>query len=75
MTTERSFSAELASTNSCVNDTVPVTAPPAWPTIFDDRVDIVVLGVRGAEDYHRLAVQRVVHHPACHLGIESIGRA
>ncbi|COW96069.1 Uncharacterised protein [Mycobacterium tuberculosis] len=34
-TTERSFSAELASTNSWVNETVAVTAPPACPTIFD----------------------------------------
>ncbi|CNH72258.1 Uncharacterised protein [Mycobacterium tuberculosis] len=28
-TTVRSFSPELASTNSCVSDTVPVTVPPA----------------------------------------------
>ncbi|VBA39241.1 hypothetical protein LAUMK13_02494 [Mycobacterium innocens] len=34
-TTDRSFSAELASTNSWVSDTVPVTEPPACPTIFD----------------------------------------
>src|ERR1700730_9709583 len=34
-TTVRSFSAELASTNSCDSDTVPVTAPPACPMIFE----------------------------------------
>ncbi|PQM45638.1 hypothetical protein C1Y40_04229 [Mycobacterium talmoniae] len=35
LTTVRSFSAELASTNSWVNPTVPLTVPPAVPMIRD----------------------------------------
>ena len=69
LTTDSSFSAELASTNSWVSATVPVTVPPAWPT---SRVSASTSssGVRGAEHHHRLARQRVAQDPRRHLRIE-----
>src|SRR6185437_16386561 len=38
------------------------------------RVDVFVLGVGSAEDDQRLAVERVMHHPAGQLRVEGVGR-
>ena len=57
LTTERSFSAALASTNCWVSATVPVTVPPACADDPGHRVDVVVGGVGRTEQHDRLVRQ------------------
>ena len=73
-TTVRSFSAELASTNSCVNATVPVTVPPACATILDtaSTSSSLASGVRNTTTDLPASASRTM--PAGHLGIEIVCR-
>jgi hypothetical protein len=54
---------------------VPATAPPAWPTILDTASTSSSFASGARKISYRLAVQRVMHHPARHLGVESVGRS